>query len=169
MSMTTNPMPRRTAPAARLQSPHAHPPSRARAGTTDNNPVPHRQAQRMRARRFGLLFGAVGAAALLAGGLPTLYAAAATVDAAAKTTSIKIANFAFSPADLTVSAGTTVTWKNEDGEVHRVQDDHNGFASAALDTHDSFSQTFAIPGVYHYFCSIHPYMVGKIVVKPAGK
>jgi plastocyanin len=88
-------------------------------------------------------------------------------EASARAATINIDNFAFAPPDLSVAAGTTVTWKNEDGEVHRVQDDHKGFSSAALDTDDSFSHTFATPGVYHYFCSIHPYMVGKIVVKPA--
>ncbi len=90
------------------------------------------------------------------------------VDAGAKTTTIDIDNFAFAPPDLTIAAGTTVTWKNEDDEVHRVTDDHKGFSSAALDTDDSYSHTFTKPGVYHYFCSVHPYMVGKIVVKPAG-
>jgi plastocyanin len=120
--------------------------------------------------RFGLIFGAIGATALLAAGLPSLGAAGgAVVDAAARAATIKIDNFAFAPADVTITAGTTVTWKNEDGEVHRVQDDHNGFASAALDTDDSFSHTFATPGVYHYFCTVHPYMVGKIVVNPAAK
>ena len=122
------------------------------------NPMPRRA-------RFGLIFGAIGAAGVLAAGLPSL--GAAVVDAAAKAAMIKIDNFAFGPSDVTITAGTTVTWKNDDGEVHRVQDDHNGFSSAALDTDDSFSHTFATPGVYHYFCSIHPYMVGKIVVKPA--
>ena len=129
--------------------------------STIKNPIPRRA-------RFGLIFGAVTGTALLAAGLPSLGAAGgAVVDAAAKAVTIKIDNFAFTPPDLTVAAGTTVTWKNEDGEVHRVQDDHNGFSSAALDTDDSFSHTFATPGVYHYICSIHPYMVGEIVVKPA--
>jgi plastocyanin len=120
--------------------------------------------------RFALIFGAIGATALLAAELPSLGAAGgAVVDAAARATMIKIDNFAFAPADVTITAGTTVTWKNGDGEVHRVQEDHNGFSSAALDTDDSFSHTFTRPGIYHYFCSVHPYMVGKIVVSPAAK
>jgi plastocyanin len=126
--------------------------------STTGNPMPRRA-------RFGLIFGAIGAATLLAAGMPGF--GAAVVDAAAKAVTIKIDNFAFAPPDLTIAAGTMVTWKNDDGEVHKVQDDHKGFSSAALDTDDSFSHTFATPGVYHYFCSIHPYMVGKIVVKPA--
>ena len=118
--------------------------------------------------RFALLFGAIGMTALLAAGMPGFGAAGgAVIDAAAKAVTIKIDNFAFAPLDLSIAAGTTVTWKNNDGEVHKVQDDHKRFSSAALDTDDSFSHTFATPGVYHYFCSIHPYMVGKIVVKPA--
>ena len=48
--------------------------------------------------------------------------------------------------------------------------DNNGtFKSAALDTDDTFSHTFATAGEYPYICSIHPYMIGKIIVKPAGK
>jgi plastocyanin len=129
--------------------------------STTGNPMPRRA-------RFGLIFGAIGAATLLAAGMPGFGAAGgAVVDAAAKAITIKIDNFAFAPPDLTIAAGTMVTWKNDDGEVHKVQDDHKGFSSAALDTDDSFSHTFGTPGVYHYFCSIHPYMVGKIVVKPA--
>jgi plastocyanin len=125
------------------------------------NPIPRRA-------RFGLILGAIGAAALLAAGLPSLGATgSAMVEAAARTATITIENFDFGPSDLTIAAGTTVTWKNADGEVHKVKDDHNRFSSAALDTDDSYSHTFATPGVYHYFCTIHPYMVGKIVVKPA--
>ena len=129
--------------------------------STSGNPMP-------RHVRFALIFGAIGTTALLAAGMPGFGAdGGAVVDAAAKAVTIKIDNFAFAPPDLTIAAGTTVTWKNDDGEVHKVQDDHKRFSSAALDTDDSFSHTFATPGVYHYFCSIHPYMVGKIVVKPA--
>jgi plastocyanin len=120
-------------------------------------------------RSIRLVLGGAGVAALLAAAIPAIGAGgAAVVAAAARTASIKIDNFAFTPPDLAIAAGTTVTWKNDDGEVHRVTDDHKGFSSAALDTDDSFSHTFATPGVYHYFCSIHPYMIGKIVVKPGG-
>jgi plastocyanin len=129
--------------------------------STSGNPMPRRV-------RFALILGAIGTTALLAAGMPGFGAAGgAVVDAAAKAVTIKIDNFAFAPPELSIVAGTTVTWKNDDGEVHKVQDDHKKFSSAALDTDDTFSHTFATPGVYHYFCSIHPYMVGKIVVKAA--
>ena len=51
---------------------------------------------------------------------------------------------------------------------NRMREKDGKFKSAALDTDDTFSQTFATPGEYEYFCSIHPYMTGKIVVEPAG-
>jgi plastocyanin len=129
---------------------------------TTMNPVPRR-------RRMTLWLGAVGVTALLAAALPELTAAgAAAVTAAASPATVDIDNFAFTPADLTVSAGTTVTWKNEDDSPHRIGDKNGTFKSAALDTDDSFSHTFAAPGEYPYICTIHPYMVGKIIVKPAG-
>ena len=117
---------------------------------------------------LGLTFGVIGATALIAAELPGFGAPGENmVAAAARAATIKIDNFAFAPPDLTIAAGTTVTWKNEDDSPHRVTENNNGFTSAALDTDDSFSHTFTKPGIYKYFCSIHPYMVGKIVVKSA--
>jgi plastocyanin len=124
----------------------------------------------LRRRRITLLLGAVGVTALLAAAAPELTAAGeAVVAAAASPATVQLDNFAFTPATLTVTAGTTVTWKNEDDSPHRIGDKNGTFKSAALDTDDSFSYTFATPGEYPYICTIHPYMVGKIIVKPAGK
>ena len=124
----------------------------------------------LRRRRITLLLGAVGVTALLAAAAPELTAAGeAVVAAAASPATVQIDNFAFTPATLTVTAGTTVTWKNEDDSPHRIGDKNGTFKSAALDTDDSFPHTFATPGEYPYICTIHPYMVGKIIVKPAGK
>ena len=121
-------------------------------------------------RQKTYLLGAVGMAALLAAVLPRLTAAGETaVKAAASTATVQIDNFTFTPATLTVAAGTAVTWKNEDDGPHRIGDKDGTFKSAALDTDDTFSHTFATPGVYPYICTIHPYMAGKIVVKPATK
>jgi plastocyanin len=123
-----------------------------------------------RLRRIGLMLGAAGVTALLAPVLPELTAAGeAVVAAAASPATIKIDNFAFAPATLTVAAGTTVTWKNEDDSPHRVGDKNGTFKSAALDTDETFSYTFASPGEYAYICTIHPYMVGKIIARPAAK
>ena len=127
------------------------------------NPAPRR-------RRIALLLGAVAVTALLAVAVPKLTAAGeAAVAAAASPATVEIDNFAFAPAALTIAAGTTVTWKNQDDSPHRIGDKNGTFTSAALDTDDSFSHTFAAPGEYPYICTIHPYMAGKIIVKPTGK
>jgi len=79
---------------------------------------------------------------------------------------VKIENFSFSPAVLTVPEGTTVTWTNKDDIPHTVVQSEEKFKSKALDTDDSFSYTFTQPGTYEYFCSLHPKMTAKIVVEP---
>jgi plastocyanin len=74
-------------------------------------------------------------------------------------------NFDYSPMELTVKAGTTVTWKNLDGEPHTVVSVDGAFRSPALDQNDTFKFTFAKHGVYKYVCTIHPKMVATITVK----
>src|SRR5438093_812320 len=81
------------------------------------------------------------------------------------TAEVKIDNFSFGPAQLTVPAGTTVTWTNRDDIPHTGVSDNAVFKSKALDTDEKFSYTFAKPGTYPYFCSLHPKMTGKIVVQ----
>jgi plastocyanin len=79
---------------------------------------------------------------------------------------IKIDNFTFNPPDLVIAAGTTVTWINEDDVPHTaVAEDHKTFRSKPMDTEDKYVFTFANPGVYPYFCSIHPHMTAKIIVR----
>ena len=78
--------------------------------------------------------------------------------------SIKIANFDFGPNTLTVPAGTSVTWTNNDDDAHSVVADAKAFRSAPLDTGDHYSFTFATPGTYSYHCGLHPQMHGKVVV-----
>ena len=79
--------------------------------------------------------------------------------------SVTIKNFDYSPMNLAVAAGTTVTWKNLDGEVHTVVSVDGTFRSQALDQNDTFSFTFNKPGTYKYVCSIHPKMMATITVK----
>jgi|SRR5579859_432782 len=80
---------------------------------------------------------------------------------------VKIDNFSFGPAALTVSVGSTVTWTNRDDIPHTVvsADDPKVFKSKVLDTDEKFSFTFTKAGTYAYFCSIHPKMTGKVVVQ----
>ena len=77
---------------------------------------------------------------------------------------VTIKNFAFAPVMLHVRNGTTVIWKNLDGEPHTVVSDSGVFRSGALDEGDSFQFTFDKPGTYEFFCSVHPHMRGTIVV-----
>ena len=77
---------------------------------------------------------------------------------------VELAHFMFTTATLTVPAGATVHWKNRDGEPHTVVSIDGLFRSGALDQGDSFEFTFGKPGSYRYVCSIHPQMVGTIVV-----
>ncbi len=67
--------------------------------------------------------------------------------------------------ELTVPVGTQVTWVNKDDVPHVVMSVDKTFKSKALDTDDKFSFTFQQAGTYEYFCSVHPKMTGKIVVK----
>jgi plastocyanin len=106
-------------------------------------------------RRF--LGAALVGAAVAAGGLAPVLAGA---DATAK-----IDNFTFEPDKLTVKAGTTVTWINEDDIPHTVVATDRAFRSKALDTDDKFSFTFTTPGSYEYFCSLHPHMKAVVVVQ----
>lgn len=78
---------------------------------------------------------------------------------------IDVKNFAFTPADLTVPVGTTVTWKFEDSAQHTVKADDNSFSSAPLNNGQTFQYTFKKAGSYHYICTIHQYMMGTITVK----
>ena len=84
---------------------------------------------------------------------------------AAASYEVKIDNFSFGPAALTISAGTTVTWINRDDIPHTVVSPDKVFKSKVLDTDEKFSFTFDNPGEYGYFCSVHPKMTGKVVVQ----
>jgi plastocyanin len=81
------------------------------------------------------------------------------------TADVKVDNFSFGPATLTVAVGTTVTWTNRDDTPHTVVSTDSVFKSKVLDTDEKFSYTFAKPGTFPYFCSIHPKMTGKVVVQ----
>ena len=77
---------------------------------------------------------------------------------------INIKEFMYSPKELTVAVGTKVTWVNDDQVPHTVVEVNKVFRSGALDTDDSFSYTFLIPGTFEYFCILHPQMIGSVRV-----
>jgi amicyanin len=105
------------------------------------------------------LLGGVASAAMIHG---VSIAGAAEEKAAS---SITIDNFSFTPKEITVAAGTTITWVNHDDVPHTVVNTEKKFKSKALDTDDQFSFTFTDAGTYSYFCSVHPIMTGKVIVK----
>lgn len=83
---------------------------------------------------------------------------------------VAIANYSFSPASMTVKAGTTVRWVNMDGIEHTVTfGDQNGMAnmgSGMMGHMGSYGYTFMQPGTYQYHCTPHPYMTGTVTVTP---
>jgi plastocyanin len=121
--------------------------------------------------RSALLAAALGAATatMLAAVVIPTWTQTARAQNAAPAEAVSIDNFTFTPASLTVKAGTTVTWTNRDDIPHGIAASDNGFKkSKAMDTDDSFSFTFTTPGTYKYFCYIHPHMTGTIVVEAAS-
>jgi len=109
----------------------------------------------VRSAVFGGLLGLLAGAAVMAAPGPSAYMA------------VKIDNFTFTPQHVTVKAGTTVTWTNQDDIPHTVTSATKAFRSKALDTDDKYSFTFTTAGVYEYFCSLHPHMTGTVVVEEA--
>jgi plastocyanin len=112
-------------------------------------------------KRHDSTWALVVALALMLAGL----AVAASAQSTADLIEVRIDNFSFGPTEVTVPAGTTVTWTNHDDIPHTVVSTDKVFKSKVLDTDEKFSFTFATPGTYPYFCSIHPKMTGKVVVR----
>jgi plastocyanin len=83
----------------------------------------------------------------------------------AKPTEIRVDNFTFAPETITVPVSSTITWVNKDDIPHVITSNDGVFKSKALDTDQAYSYTFTKPGTYPYYCSIHPKMVGKVVVQ----
>jgi plastocyanin len=81
---------------------------------------------------------------------------------------VHIRMFAFVPSKVVVSAGQTVRFVNDDDEAHTVTASDKSFDSAGLDTGDSWSHVFSKTGTFNYFCALHPYMKGVVVVSAAG-
>jgi plastocyanin len=110
----------------------------------------------------GLLTIVMVAALLLSAGSP---GSPAKTPQPATAAEVKVDNFSFGPATLTVAVGTTVTWTNRDDIPHTIVSTEKVFKSKVLDTDEKFSFTFSKAGTYPYFCSIHPKMTGSVVVQ----
>jgi plastocyanin len=101
----------------------------------------------------------------------TVPATAASTTPLPSTSDVGIQNFAFVPASVTVPAGTTVTWTNQDSAPHQIISDATSlfstgaiFMSGQLTQGQKFSFTFNTAGTYAYHCGIHPFMKGTITV-----
>jgi plastocyanin len=75
-----------------------------------------------------------------------------------------IQGMAFTPSNITVAAGTTITWTNKDAITHTVTSDNGTFDSGNISSGSSFSYMFSTSGTYTYHCKIHPTMMGSVVV-----
>lgn len=78
---------------------------------------------------------------------------------------VKIKNFAFTPAEMKIKVGETVTWTNEDSAPHTATASDGSFDSKNLSQGQSFSFTFDKAGTYDYICSVHPSMKAKVIVE----
>jgi plastocyanin len=88
---------------------------------------------------------------------------------AAETVPATIQDYAFTPADITVAAGDTVTWTNGDKAPHTVTSTGGGpLDSPNLQQGDSWSFTFTQPGAYPFYCAVHPDMKGTVTVTAAA-
>ena len=106
----------------------------------------------------------------MSGSMPSMPGAPASTSASAPGSApvagnaVSIDNFAFVPATLTVAAGSTVTWTNQDEEPHTVVANDGSFRSPGMGSQATYSHTFATAGKFDYVCSIHPFMHATVVV-----
>ena len=114
----------------------------------------------MKTNRFWIVIGG-----LLAVTLCTAILSAPHSAELATSPPVHIDNFTFTPEEMTIAPSTTVTWVNDDDIPHAIAATGKSFRSKALDTNDTFSFTFKEPGIYEYFCSLHPHMKGKVIVR----
>src|SRR5512143_4077546 len=108
----------------------------SRSFCASRGPAAHRVPARARAVVLVLMLGIAGVLGWVSSPAPGLAAGASQVT---------IDNFTFSPATLTVPAGTTITWTNRDEIPHTVREDHVGFKSSTLDTGVEYSHTLSTP------------------------
>ncbi len=78
--------------------------------------------------------------------------------------SVSIIDKSFRPGSFAIATGGSIEWRNDDGEVHTVTAPDAAFDSGIMNGGATFSQSFAKPGSYGYFCLIHPEMRGTIEV-----
>lgn len=93
-----------------------------------------------------------------AGSEPTATVAGGTVE-------IRVVNFGFEPAEVAVAVGTTVVWRNDSPTTHTVTAKEGAFDSGLLQSGERFAVELTRPGVFAYWCTLHPEMVGTVIVR----
>ncbi len=113
-----------------------------------------------------LLAGCGGGSGSASGASAKPSGSSSQTTSAGASTAVKISNFKFSPASLTVKQGAGVTVTNEDSAAHTVTAD-DGHSFDTEDLSQGATQTISVskPGSYPYHCTIHPFMHGTLVVK----
>jgi plastocyanin len=104
------------------------------------------------------------AAIFLTGVITLALTAAAQARSVPTSTRIAIIDFAFEPAEQTITSGESITWQNDGREPHNVIDADGAWESPALSNGQTYTFTFTTPGTYTYFCSIHSGMLGTIII-----
>jgi YVTN family beta-propeller protein len=108
------------------------------------------------------------------GGVNSTVAASQTTAAVATTAnagavggkvSVSIKGFAFNPGSITIKSGQTITWTNNDSVPHTVTSKDGRWDSGDINPGASFSRTFEQEGSFAYYCTIHPSMLGEVIVK----
>jgi plastocyanin len=116
-------------------------------------------------KKFALFFLMLPAFCMIVSSCSGYGTSSATTSTSTSANAVTIINFAFSPATLTIKAGTSVTWTNKDSVAHTVVSDSGIFSSGSLATNATYSYTFKTAGTFTYKCSIHPSMTGTITVQ----
>ncbi len=88
--------------------------------------------------------------------------------AQAKDHKVSIKDVSFSPKELKIKKGDTVTWTNADERDHTVTADDGSFTSGRLDPNGSFEHRFVRAGTFTYHCDFHPTMKGTVTVGAAS-
>lgn len=114
---------------------------------------------------FSALLLLISAIVIVSCGKSNSYGSSSSNNPVPVANSVSIVNMAFSPVTLTVTAGSTITWTNNDNMTHTVTADDNSFDSGNIAMGSKYSKTFSTAGTYTYHCTIHPNMKGTIIVK----
>jgi plastocyanin len=103
--------------------------------------------------------------ALIVVGFRLTGSSARAASAESKAIKISIVNFQFTPAEVTIAPGESVTWVNDDGAPHGLEYHDGSAGKDLLLPGASYNRRFDQPGTYDYNCSVHPYMTGRVIVR----